>query len=146
MHLLVPRPSLAVPAKVQGTWKLPDGDLTLEQKYQMISGTMRSGSTNMTITGGKVIGDQIAFNAGTMQYTGRVNGNDHRRHRADLDRLAGDAVTSCVPGAAHHEVVGWTQDRPHLVSGRSRICGAPLRSAWRRTASGTQRDPVGGTS
>ncbi len=64
-----------VPAKVQGTWKLPDGDLTLEQKYQMISGTMRSGSTNMTITGGKVIGDQITFNAGTMQYTGRVNGS-----------------------------------------------------------------------
>ena len=64
-----------VPAKVQGTWKLPDGDLTLEQKYQMVSGTMRSGSTNMTINGGKVIGDQITFNAGTMQYTGRVNGS-----------------------------------------------------------------------
>jgi Methyltransferase domain len=65
-----------VPAKVQGTWKLPDdGSLTLEQKYQMISGSLRVGASNMTITGGKVIGDQITFNAGTMQYTGRVNGN-----------------------------------------------------------------------
>jgi hypothetical protein len=64
-----------VPAKVQGTWKLPDGELTLEQKFQMVSGTLRTGSTNMTINGGKVIGDQLTFNAGTMQYTGRVNGS-----------------------------------------------------------------------
>lgn len=65
-----------VPAKVQGTWKLPDGgELTLEQKYQTITGTLRIGASNMTIGAGKVIGDQITFTAGTMQYTGRVNGN-----------------------------------------------------------------------
>ena len=65
-----------VPAKVQGTWKLPDGgELTLEQRYQIVTGTLRSGSSNMTISTGKVIGDQITFTAGTMQYPGRVNGN-----------------------------------------------------------------------
>ena len=65
-----------VPAKVQGTWKLPDGgELTLEQRYQVITGTLRVGSSNMNINTGKVIGDQITFTAGTMQYTGRVNGN-----------------------------------------------------------------------
>jgi hypothetical protein len=65
-----------VPAKVQGTWKLTDGgELTLEQKYQTITGTLRQGPSNMTISGGKVIGDQITFTAGTAQYTGRVNGN-----------------------------------------------------------------------
>ena len=65
-----------VPAKVQGTWKLPDGgELTLEQRYQAITGTLRIGNSNMNISTGKVIGDQITFTAGTMQYTGRVNGN-----------------------------------------------------------------------
>jgi methyltransferase family protein len=65
-----------VPAKVGGTWKLPDGgELTLEQKYQVITGSLRIGNSNMNINTGKVIGDQITFTAGTMQYTGRVNGN-----------------------------------------------------------------------
>jgi len=65
-----------VPAKVQGTWKLPDGgELTLEQRYQAVTGSLRMGNSNMNISTGKVIGDQITFTAGTMQYTGRVNGN-----------------------------------------------------------------------
>src|SRR6516165_10721588 len=29
-----------VPAKVEGSWQLPDGELTLTQTYQMISGTL----------------------------------------------------------------------------------------------------------
>ena len=65
-----------VPAKVQGTWKLADGgELTLEQRYQVITGTLRQGPSTMNINVGKVIGDQITFTAGTSQYTGRVNGN-----------------------------------------------------------------------
>jgi hypothetical protein len=61
---------------VQGTWKLADGgELTLEQKYQVVTGTLRMGASNMTINSGKVIGDQVTFTAGTAQYTGRVNGN-----------------------------------------------------------------------
>ena len=65
-----------VPAKVEGTWKMPDGsELTLEQKYQIVTGSLRSGASNMNITTGKVIGDQITFTAGTQQYTGRVSGN-----------------------------------------------------------------------
>jgi hypothetical protein len=65
-----------VPAKVSGTWKLPDGgELTLEQKYQMITGRLRSGPSSMNISVGKVIGDQISFTAGSMHYTGRVTDN-----------------------------------------------------------------------
>lgn len=65
-----------IPAKVAGTWKLPDGgELTLEQKYQMISGRLHIGNSNMNITGGKVIGDQIMFTAGNMHYTGRISDN-----------------------------------------------------------------------
>src|SRR5213593_592064 len=34
-----------VPAKVEGTWNLTQGELTLKQAFQMISGTLRSGSS-----------------------------------------------------------------------------------------------------
>ncbi len=64
-----------VPAKVGGTWKLPDGELTLEQKYQTISGRLRQGHSTMEISNGRVLADVITFTAGQSQYTGRVNGN-----------------------------------------------------------------------
>jgi len=63
-----------VPAKVQGTWKLANGELTLKQTFQMISGTLKAGSKNSQVTG-KLNGDQITFSAGGTQYTGRVSGN-----------------------------------------------------------------------
>jgi phospholipid N-methyltransferase len=64
-----------VPAKVAGTWQLPQGRLTLKQTFQMISGTIRSGNVSTPITNGRLRGDQISFTAGGAQYTGRVNGN-----------------------------------------------------------------------
>jgi SAM-dependent methyltransferase len=64
-----------VPAKVEGTWKLPQGELMLKQNFQMISGTLKSGNNNAQITNGKVNGDQISFTAGGAQYAGYVNGN-----------------------------------------------------------------------
>jgi precorrin-6B methylase 2 len=63
-----------VPAKVEGTWQLPQGELTLKQTFQMISGALKSG-TNSTQVSGKLDGDQISFTANGIQYTGRVNGN-----------------------------------------------------------------------
>jgi phospholipid N-methyltransferase len=64
-----------VPAKVEGTWRMPQGELALEQKYQMISGTLKSGSGATQITDGKLNGDRISFTAGGTQYEGRVSGN-----------------------------------------------------------------------
>jgi len=64
-----------VPAKVEGTWQLPDGELTLKQTYQMISGTLKRGNNTIQIANGKLQGDQITFNAGGSLYTGRVNGS-----------------------------------------------------------------------
>jgi hypothetical protein len=64
-----------VPAKVEGTWKLPQGELALKQTFQMVSGTLKNGSTTQQVTNGKLSGDQISFSAGGTQYTGRVNGN-----------------------------------------------------------------------
>jgi hypothetical protein len=64
-----------VPAKVAGTWKLPQGELKLEQKYQMLTGTLRNGSTTSQISNGKMTGDQISFTVNGTQFTGKVNGN-----------------------------------------------------------------------
>ncbi|HEY6364136.1 MAG TPA: class I SAM-dependent methyltransferase [Candidatus Binatia bacterium] len=64
-----------VPAKVAGTWQLPQGELALKQTFQMISGTIRSGNVSTPLTNGRLRGDQISFTAGGVQYTGRVNGN-----------------------------------------------------------------------
>ena len=63
-----------VPAKVDGTWKLPQGELTIKQSFQMISGTLKSGGSSSSING-KMNGDQISFSAAGTQYSGRVNAN-----------------------------------------------------------------------
>jgi hypothetical protein len=64
-----------VPAKVEGNWQLADGELTLKQTYQMISGTLKSGGNTVQIANGKLNGDQITFNAAGSLYTGRVTSN-----------------------------------------------------------------------
>jgi SAM-dependent methyltransferase len=64
-----------VPAKVEGAWSLGRGALTLKQDYQMISGTLASGTGTTKITGGRLRGNQISFGAGGAQYTGLVSGD-----------------------------------------------------------------------
>jgi hypothetical protein len=64
-----------VPAKAEGTWKLPQGELTLKQTFQMVSGTLKNGANTAQITNGKLHGDQITFTAGGAQYSGSVSGN-----------------------------------------------------------------------
>ncbi|MGZ8467764.1 MAG: class I SAM-dependent methyltransferase [Candidatus Binatia bacterium] len=63
-----------VPAKVAGTWKLAQGELTLQQSYQFISGTLKVGNDVTPIANGKLKGDQILFNAGGVVYAGQVSG------------------------------------------------------------------------
>jgi SAM-dependent methyltransferase len=63
-----------VPAKVQGKWKMPHGEIVLEQKYQMLSGAVNVGNVSTAITDGKMTGDRIAFTAGSARYSGRVTG------------------------------------------------------------------------
>jgi hypothetical protein len=64
-----------VPAKVEGTWQVGDGELTLKQTYQMVAGDLKRGGKTVQIANGKLKGDRIMFNAGGSVYTGRVNGN-----------------------------------------------------------------------
>ncbi len=63
-----------VPAKVEGTWKLADGELTLKQSYQMLSGTLKNSAGTIPITG-RLRGEQITFSADGKEYGGRVSGD-----------------------------------------------------------------------
>jgi SAM-dependent methyltransferase len=64
-----------VPAHVEGTWQMGQSELVLEQKYQAISGRLKTGNVIAPVTSGKMSGDRIAFSAGGTQYTGTVVGN-----------------------------------------------------------------------
>ncbi len=64
-----------VPAKVEGSWQLGGGQLTLTQQFQMLSGTLTTNGKSTPITDAKMRGDQITFTAGSTVYAGRVNGN-----------------------------------------------------------------------
>jgi SAM-dependent methyltransferase len=64
-----------VPAKVEGTWQSPQGELTLKQQFQMLSGALTAGGSNGSIAGGRLRGDQISFTVAGAEYSGRVNGD-----------------------------------------------------------------------
>jgi len=63
-----------VPAKVEGAWKLPQGDLALKQEFQKVSGTLTSGGKSVPLQDGKLRGSEISFRAGGVDYKGTVNG------------------------------------------------------------------------
>jgi hypothetical protein len=63
-----------VPARVEGTWQVPNGQLTLKQEFQVISGTLTGGSAPVDVTG-RLRGSQITFTAGGAEYTGQVTTN-----------------------------------------------------------------------
>lgn len=62
-----------VPARVGGTHKLPQGDLTLKQTFQTLSGTLRTGGKTFALQG-KVRGPDIVFSAGGQEYRGSMTG------------------------------------------------------------------------
>ena len=80
-----------VPAKVEGTWQTAQGELTLKQTYQMMSGTLKSGNSSAAIANGKLNGDQITFSAGGVEYSGRVSGNAIEGHGQVERQLESDA-------------------------------------------------------
>ena len=63
-----------VPAKVAGTWKTPQGELTLTQSFQVVTGTMTSGGKSVSVSG-KLRGDVITLNAGGTELSGKVTGD-----------------------------------------------------------------------
>ncbi len=63
-----------VPAKVQGTWRLPNGELRLTQRYQTVTGTLSRGGTEIPISEGRLNGAELTFVAGDTRFNGTVNG------------------------------------------------------------------------
>jgi SAM-dependent methyltransferase len=63
-----------VPAKVAGTWRMPQGVLTLEQNFQKVTGTLAQGNNKTPISDVRLKGDQFSFTALGSHYEGRVNG------------------------------------------------------------------------
>jgi hypothetical protein len=65
-----------VPAKVHGTWQLtPEGQITFDQRFQVVDGAIESNGARATITNGRLRGEEITFRVGEAQYTGRVSGD-----------------------------------------------------------------------
>ena len=62
-----------VPARVAGSHTLPQGELTLKQHYQELSGTLSTEGKTFALEG-KVRGEAISFHAGGRTYRGRMNG------------------------------------------------------------------------
>jgi len=64
-----------VPAQVAGTWRLGNGNLTLTQSFQEVTGSLTTGGKSVPVESGKLNGAEITFTAGGTTYTGRVEGN-----------------------------------------------------------------------
>jgi hypothetical protein len=63
-----------VPAKVEGSWRLSQGELSLKQTFQTVSGTLTSAGKSTEVTG-RLRGDQITWTASGQEYSGIVRGN-----------------------------------------------------------------------
>ncbi len=64
-----------VPAKVAGAWRMPEGDLTLEQSFQRLTGTFNIGGVSVPIENGRLNGAEIRFSANGVEYAGRIDGD-----------------------------------------------------------------------
>ena len=64
-----------VPARVEGTWRFSQRELTLEQEFQAVSGTLTEAGRTTPVSKGKMTGDQITFSLPGAEYRGRVDGD-----------------------------------------------------------------------
>jgi hypothetical protein len=64
-----------VPAQVEGTWKMPQGELKLTQAFQKLAGTLSLEGQETPVTDGVMKGDAISFSARGKSYTGKVSGD-----------------------------------------------------------------------
>ncbi len=68
-----------VPERVAGTYRITQGELTLKQQFQMLSGTLGTEAKTFALEG-KVRGDEITFTAGGRKYLGKMNGKQLEVH------------------------------------------------------------------
>lgn len=84
-----------VPARVAGTWQLRNGQLKLEQRFQMLTGTMSAGGSSVPVEG-RIRGDQITITAPAVEFTGRIAGME----------MGGTVKINGVPNGWHAAFVG----------------------------------------
>jgi hypothetical protein len=66
---------MIVPAKVQGSWRVPNGTLNVTQRYQMVEGTFTpAGGGSPSTVKGRLRGNEITLTVGDREYAGTVNG------------------------------------------------------------------------
>lgn len=63
-----------VPANVEGTWRLPQGEITFEQGYQELAGIYTLADLSVPVEG-RLRGNEITFSVNGVDYTGRVKGD-----------------------------------------------------------------------
>jgi precorrin-6B methylase 2 len=83
-----------IPAKVDGNWKLGEGELQLTQEYQRFSGTFKVGGKFMNVNDGKLLGDEITFVLNNKEYTGKVDGNSMKGTASSSDGAKEDWVAT----------------------------------------------------
>jgi SAM-dependent methyltransferase len=64
-----------VPAKVEGTWRLPAGDLEVRQQFQNLQGTLTAGGRTNTMVNGRLRGNRVSFTLDGAQYVGLAAGD-----------------------------------------------------------------------
>lgn len=64
-----------VPARVEGRWRLPQGELQLEQTFQFLTGTLKSGDEVAPLSDGRIAGNRISFRVGEVIYSGELAGD-----------------------------------------------------------------------
>jgi hypothetical protein len=62
-----------VPARVAGSYKTPQGEVTLKQQFQMLTGTLRAEGRTVPVEG-RVNGEEVIFTAGGKEYHGHMKG------------------------------------------------------------------------
>ena len=120
-----------VPARVGGSWQwqLTIGgkpliyDLVLEQKYQMISGTVRIGGRSVKLQNARIRGDQVSFN-----FSAEVNGSP--LEHGFSGRVAGGGIEGTV-NVAGSRTRGQFEWRATRAAKASRGSGVPLAAAVR---------------
>jgi hypothetical protein len=68
-HLMI------IPAKVDGSWRLQDGALTLRQRYQMLEGTYTPAAGAPKTVKGRLRGNALTLSIADAEYEGTVAGN-----------------------------------------------------------------------
>ena len=63
-----------VPANVEGTHRVAQGELTLKQSFQKVTGTLKGSDGKSVTVDGKVVGEELQLTAAGKPLRGRVNG------------------------------------------------------------------------